>query len=164
MIFFMTIIVPSSNLSAELNQIQKQIFSDFKYIPTPFPLLITALNTQKPNRPTRKEISLRFPEDLTMNGFSISGNNLILKVKEIISFSFDSELPFKNFNNENGFILSGCLTKNLKTIDSFTCPEIESISNYSLACYKIECENTEAFWLNMNWNKLWEVKKGKKKF
>jgi hypothetical protein len=159
----MTIILPYSNLNSELCNIQKMIFSETKCPPSPFPLLIVSLDSSAPRRPTRKEIQEKLPEKLSFRGMKLSHSNLILEIKEQIPNYCDPLLSAGNFTYNNGFILcTGPFCQSIQ-IGSLPVPETESCNKYSLACYEINSGGEENFWMNMRWNKLWEVKKGQKK-
>lgn len=161
MIFFMTVIVPHSNLNRELSLIQKKIFSTYSLIIPPFPLLPIALSRSKPERPTRKEVNERLPETLTFMEFHRNKSHIILKIKESISVNSEPDLDISGITKENGFIIAAFNEKNTESFLKLSLPNTLSFSKYSLTCYEINCDDLFQFWKSMSWNKLWEVKKGK---
>lgn len=163
MIFFMVGIVPSSNMTTALNGIQNLLFKKFKQIPAPFPLLITSISKNKPMRPTRKKILESYPEILTPGKYHISENQLLLKIEETYPLYLEDEYRQLNIQKNMGLIMSTAYDFTEDLIQKIPTENIRSFSNFSLSCYEIETENTELFWCHMNWNKIWEVKKGKKK-
>ncbi len=161
MIFFMTRIIPPSNSAVELAKLQKELFRLHNYIPAPMPLLITSIEAEKPEKPTRKKINELFVQRITFTEYSSTKNSLFLKTETSTNIYIDKTLPFNKKDFENGMILSSIQDNNKNELSRLVLPEIRSFSNYSLACYKVKTENSEPFWLNMEWEKLWEVKKGK---
>ncbi len=161
MIFFMTIIIPPSNASIEISRIQKLIFKEFKLIPTPIPLLVTKLQIKKPQKPTRKKLADTYPSTISFNKYDYSDNGIILKINESIPLNIDEEILFYKEKNR-GMIISTIIDgKKENLLHNIPYPQISTFSNYSLACLKMKSNGKTPFWLNIEWEKIWEVKKGK---
>ena len=157
----MTIIVPSTNILSQLKKIQSSLFEKYGMVPTPFPKLITSISKTEPNRPTRKWIFEHYPETIHLNGFDKNEKFLNMKTSEPIPFIIDNDLKQLNIESNKGFYLnSGSLSVDLNQLPQY---KTLQFSNYQLACYIIDSDFKDEFLINMHWEKLWEVKKGKTK-
>ncbi|MBI9098269.1 MAG: hypothetical protein JEY91_07310 [Spirochaetaceae bacterium] len=156
----MTTIVPSSNVSVKLKELQNFLFMHHLITPSPFPLNLTNLSKKKITRPSRKQISLTYPPVITLNNYSILKGNFLLSSEERFPCQCDNE-----FQHLIPLISSGCIlgktTSAENSLRDLPSSETFSFKNYSLAAYEIHSDETENFWMNMSWRKIWEVKKSK---
>jgi hypothetical protein len=153
MIFFMTILIPSSNILLKLREMQKQLFERNIIIPSPSPLMICSVSEKKSNRPSRSLIADMYPSEIIPGEYKVVEENLLLTTNE--PFTVDS-----NDNALQGIILGQI---NAANIDNSDYPSIGDLSfkNYSLASYEVQSDTMSNFWMNMSWIKLWEVQKKK---
>ena len=153
MIFFMTILIPSSNISVKLKELQKQLFERNIIIPSPFPLIICTVSNEKPARPSRSLIAEKYPSEIVTVDYKIINESLMLMFEE----------PFNIESNENpieGIILGRMNFSNHADI-GYPPAEKLSFKKFSIALYELQAESIDKFWLNMSWKKLWEVQKKK---
>jgi len=163
MIFFITTIVPSSNFSVELRNVQKILFQTNCAIPSPIPLLITYMSEKCPQRPTRKDIFNSYPPKISIDQYRMFNNELVLLINEAIPLIVDESPSITKQRIQTGIVMSYIKKSEKLDLKKLPIPATPSFNNYSLICYEINTTDTESYWLNMSWNKIWEVKKGKKK-
>lgn len=151
MIFFTTFLIPSSNISVKLKIIQKKLFEDNIIIPSPFPLILCSVSAKKPKRPSRSIIAENYPSEIIPTEFKAVKKNLMMMFSK----------PFYTDRKET--IIEGILFGQINpSTSSNSYPELDenlSFKNYSLASFKVHSDSMDQFWMNMYWEKLWEVQK-----
>jgi len=153
MIFFMTTLIPSSNISAKLKELQKRLFKKNIIIPAPFPLILCSVSDKNPARPSRSLIADEYPSEINPIDFKTVSGNLVLAFNKSIRGNPDEKLI-------DGIILGRLNTSNAAE-SSLTFTENFSFKNFSIAAYEVQSHSMDNFWMNMSWVKLWEVQKKK---
>lgn len=160
MIFFLTTIIPSSDVESELRKQKNDLLKKRVLHPLPFPLIPVSITKNLPIRTTRKMISATFPEIITLSAPYFYENKLIADINEEISFNVDEELDQISpiFSNR---LIYGMGNESAPELDYLPLPPLKAFRNYSLATYKIHSSIPDNWIRGFSWEKLQEVKKGK---
>lgn len=160
MIFFLTTIIPSSNVEAEVKKQKSLLLRSNQIITLPITLIPVSITTTQPVRKTRKEIAATFPEKLTPLKPQMKDNHLIVPIEEKLSLHIDEPLKSLSPLFPNS-IYYGQLQKNEGQRDSLELSTLPFFRNYSLAIFKIDCASVSSWNRAFSWEKIQEVKKGK---
>lgn len=160
MIFFLSTLIPSSNVESQIKKYKETLFQKQLIIPHPLILIPAALSLKKPDRPSRRLLAQQYPEKLTFEPLSLEKEIYSYSIKETIPFSCNESLADLTPLVKNKLFIGQEYNKgfNDMPIEEFNLP---SIKKYSLAVYKISTESKKNWWHNMSWELIFQVRKGK---
>lgn len=152
MIFFMTVIIPPSQITEKLRVLQNTLFKNKLILPTAFPLICHSLSDRKMTRLSRSQIADLYPPALVTTGYSMINSDLYLKITSTDDKQFDTK--------EMGILL-GKIINPERSLEEYQAFDDLQFKNFSLALYEISSITKDNFWMNMSWTKLWEVPRKK---
>ncbi|MBB6478590.1 hypothetical protein [Spirochaeta isovalerica] len=162
MIFFLTTLIPSSNIESDIRKFKTHLYRQGILIPLPLTIITVSLTKELPRRPERKRIAKEYPSLLTPGSFKTEDKALKMDFCEELPFHSDFDIPFISYFSPGAWLLGELAEdeSDNSVKSDFAVKHFPPFSKYSLAAYRIRAASTKDWWKSMDWEKMWEVKKG----